>query len=257
MSLYKTPYYYDVAFGFRDISKEVDFFEQCIRTYSKIPVKDVLEIACGPSPYMIELAKCGYSFTGLDNSREMLDYSMENAKKEGIAMKTIHADMREFETISKFDFAFCMLGSLSFESNQAYQSHLKSMAKCLRQGGLYLIDGSIFATWPEKFEGEEWSITKKGLTIDVKYEVNHLDLSNQMITEIITLTIREDDKTKIIKEETKLKFLLLTELLQMITKNRQFEFIGRFNNFDINQPLEQATKINRPMTLLRKKMGVF
>ena len=149
MSLYEKPYYYDVAFSFRDISKELDFFEQCVKKYSKINVEEVIEIGCGPSPYLLEFDKRGYSFAGLDKSKEMLDYSLEKAKEEGIPIKTIHADMSEFETVYKFDFAFCMLGSLALESDKAYLSHLNSMAKCLKLGGLYLIDAVPCTTWPE------------------------------------------------------------------------------------------------------------
>ncbi len=98
MSLYETPYYYQVAFSYRDISKEVAFFEQCIRRFSKINIKEVIEIGCGPSPYLLEFTKRGYSFAGLDRSKEMLDYSIQKAKKEGMAIKTIHADMRKLET---------------------------------------------------------------------------------------------------------------------------------------------------------------
>jgi len=71
--LYDYPLYYDVAFSFRDIGKEVDFFEVCIKKFSKVEVRKVLNIGCGPSPYMLELAKRGYIFTGLDLSEAMLD----------------------------------------------------------------------------------------------------------------------------------------------------------------------------------------
>jgi len=44
IDLYDSPFYYDIAFGFRDISKEVDFFEECIRRFSKIKANKVLDI---------------------------------------------------------------------------------------------------------------------------------------------------------------------------------------------------------------------
>ncbi len=145
-----------------------------------------------------------------------------------------------------------MLGSLALESDLAYLTHLSSMAKCLKQGGLHLIDGVPCTTWPE-FGKEEWAIKKNGLTIEVKWEETPLDLKNQMIREIITLKIKEKEKSRDLREEITFKFLLLTEFSKIITKNRKFEFIGRFNNFDLNQPLKQATKINRPITILRRK----
>ncbi len=84
LDLYDNPFYYEAAFSFRDISREVDFFEQCVKKFSKIKVGTVLDIGCGPSPYMLELVKRGYAFAGLDLSKAMLEYSLEKARKAGL-----------------------------------------------------------------------------------------------------------------------------------------------------------------------------
>jgi ubiquinone/menaquinone biosynthesis C-methylase UbiE len=94
--VYGNPFYYDIAFGFRDIVKEVNFFEECTKRFSKIKVRRVLDIGCGSSPYMLELVKRGYSFTGLDINEAMLAYSLEKARKAGVKIEVIHADMRNF-----------------------------------------------------------------------------------------------------------------------------------------------------------------
>ena len=39
-----------VAFSYRDIKSEVDVFGECIRRYSKIPVRRILDIGCGSAP---------------------------------------------------------------------------------------------------------------------------------------------------------------------------------------------------------------
>jgi len=38
-----------------------------------------------------------------------------------------------------------------------------------------------------------------------------------------------------------------------VEKNGKFEFMRGFNNFDLNQPLEEASKIDRPVVLIRRK----
>jgi len=63
-TVYGNPKYYDIAFSFRDIPKEVETIEQCIRDYSKIPVINVLEIASGTSPHMDVLVGRGNVYTG-------------------------------------------------------------------------------------------------------------------------------------------------------------------------------------------------
>jgi SAM-dependent methyltransferase len=252
MHLYENPFYYDIAFSFRDIGKEVDFFKQCIDKFSKIKVKQVLEMGCGPSPYIIGLSKLGYSFTGLDKSEEMLGYSLEKAHKAGINIKIIHADMRNFRSIEKFDFAFCMLGSIHAESNKDFLLHLTSMSNCLKKGGLYLIDACCRFNWL-RVGGENWTVLKGGLTVNVTYEENVLNMVEQKTLGRITVEVIENGKTKVLQEETISKVIFPQEFLELVDKNGKFEFVGWYNNFDLDQPLELATKVNRPITILRRK----
>lgn len=250
--LYDSPFYYDVAFGFRDIGKEVDFFEECIRKFSKIKVNRVLDIGCGPSPYMLELAKRGYVFTGLDLSSSMLDYSLKKASKAGIKIETIHADMRSFETKEKFDFVFCMLGSISIESNRDFLSHLDSVAGCLGSGGLYLIDASIDFDWTG-LGRERWTMLKNGLTVNVIWEEEPMSLTEQKVIDRLIVEVFEEGKTTVFKTEKIGKIIFPQEFLELVEKNGKFEFLGWYNSFNLAESLENAKKMNRPMTLLRRK----
>ncbi len=250
--VYNNPFYYEVAFSFRDISREADFFEKCIKKFSKIDVENVLDIGCGPSPYMLELAKRGYAFTGLDLSQAMLDYSSGKARKAGIEINTIHADMRNFRTKERFDFAFCMLGSIEVESNSDFLSHLDSVAACLKSGGLYLIDASIHFDWT-RLGRESWTIIKDGLTVNVTWEAVPLNYVEQKITERIIVEVIEKAGARIFKTEKVGKLIFPQEFLELVRKNGKFEFLGWCNSFDLMQPLEKATRFNRPVTLIRRK----
>ncbi|HVP92620.1 MAG TPA: class I SAM-dependent methyltransferase [Acidobacteriota bacterium] len=252
LSIYDNPFYYDVAFSFRDICKEVDFFERCFRKFSKIKVKKVLDIGCGPSPYMMELAKRGYAFTGLDLSKAMLEYSLKKARKAGIKIKTIRADMRNFKTWEKFDFAFCMLGSVEAESNKDFLSHLDSVAACLKSGGIYLIDAAVQFDWT-RAGSENWTVIKDGLMVNVSWSATPINYVEQKEIERLTVEAIENGKTKILRTEKTGKIIFPQEFLELIEKNGRFEFVGWYNNFDLTQPLEKATRFNRPMTVLRRK----
>lgn len=250
--LYDSPFYYDLAFGFRDISKEVNFFELSIRKFSKIKVKKIIDIGCGPSPYMLELVKRGYAFTGLDLSKAMLEYSLKKARRAGIKIKTIHADMRTFKTEEKFDFAFCMLGSIEVESNGDFLSHLDSISACLKSGVLYLIDASVQFDWT-MWGDESWTMIKDGLTLNVTVSTVPVNYVEQKIIEKIFVEATENGKTKIFKLEKVGKIIFPQEFLELIAKNGRFEFVGWYNNFDLNQPLEKTVRFSRPITLLRRK----
>jgi SAM-dependent methyltransferase len=251
-NLYDSPFYYDIAFSFRDIAKEVDFFETCIKKFSKTKVSKILEIGCGPSPYMLELAKRGYAFTGLDLSSAMLDYSLKKARKAEIKIKTIHADMRSFKTKEKFDFVFCMLGSISVESNRDFLSHLDSVAGCLGSGGLYLIDASINFDWTG-LGRERWTMLKDGLTVNVTWEEVPENLVEQKVIDRLVVEVFEEGKSAVFKTEKVGKMIFPQEFLELVEKNGKFEFLGWYNSFNLAESLEKAKKINRPITLLRRK----
>lgn len=253
LNLYDHPFYYETAFSFRDISMEVDFFERCIQKFSKVKVKKVLDVGCGHSPYMVELARRGYVFTGLDLSKAMLDYSLEKARKAGIEISVIHADMCNFKAKEKFDFVFCMLGSITFQSNSEFLSHLDSVSGCLKSGGLYLIDASIDFDW-SSLGRETWTISKNGLTVNVTWEAVPVNLVKQKIIDRVIVEAMESGQKRVFKTEKEDKIVFPQEFLMLTEKNGKFEFLGWYNNFNLKEPLEKATKINRPMTMLKKKI---
>ena len=160
--------------------------------------------------------------------------------------------MSSFKTKEKFDFIFCMLGSISVESSTDFLSHLNSVATCLKNGGLYLIDAAIQFDW-SRLGGESWTIIKNGLTVNVTWMVVPANYVEQKIVEKLIVEAIENGKPKIFKMEKMGKITFPQEFLELVEKHGKFEFLGWYNNFDLTQPLEKATRFNRPITLLRRK----
>lgn len=142
-NLYDYPKYYELAFSFRGLDEEVDVYEQVIGKYSRIPVRSVLDIACGPAPHMSEVVKRGMQYTGLDSSAAMLEYARMKANEQSIAANFIESDMKKFTLADPVDFAFVTLGSFYLTTTEDIVSHLQSVAKILRPGGLYVFQWCI------------------------------------------------------------------------------------------------------------------
>ncbi len=83
MELEKYPLYYEIAFSFFDPKVQVDTFEKIIKRFSKISVRKFLDICCGPSLQLREIARRGYDVIGLDLSPEMLAYLRKKAEEGG------------------------------------------------------------------------------------------------------------------------------------------------------------------------------
>jgi SAM-dependent methyltransferase len=157
--LYDYPVYYDAAFSFRDIRREADVFDECIKQYSKIPVRRVLELGAGTAPHMDEWARREIEYVGIDTNEKMLDYAKSKAEKLPIRASLVRADMRSFSLHRPVDFAYTMLGSLYAQTTEDLDSHFNSVGKALNPGGLFFLDWCVNFQWADPSDADHsWNI---------------------------------------------------------------------------------------------------
>ncbi|MEM3545664.1 MAG: class I SAM-dependent methyltransferase [Candidatus Bathyarchaeia archaeon] len=121
----------------------------------------------------MELARRGYEAVGLDKRRRMLQYLQSKAREEGLRIETVQADMTRFRLRRKADFAFIMMGSFSFKSNEDLLKHLNSVANSLNSGGLYFIQ-NFGVNWKvdwTKVQRQTWEMEKNGVKVEATYEI--------------------------------------------------------------------------------------
>jgi len=256
MSLYRHPLYYEIAFSFFDVKKQIDVFEAIIERFSKIKAKRFLDVACGPSLQLRELARRGYEAVGLDDAPEMLAYLVDKANEEGLRIETVQADMCTFELRGKVDFAFVMMGSLVTDSDAKLLNHLDSVAAALHRGGLYFIQNKA-VDWT-RVEEQKWTMERAGITINTTFNARWKDILNQVCTEKLTLEVSDHGKTIRMESEENLKFVFPQEFKTLIALNGKFEFLGWWEGTEstwfLDKPLEKAKNpSNINMVLLRRK----
>ncbi|MEM2792206.1 MAG: class I SAM-dependent methyltransferase [Candidatus Bathyarchaeia archaeon] len=261
MKVYDNPLYYEVAFSFFNPKKQVDHFEDIIRRFSRIKVERFLDIACGPSLQLRELARRGYEAVGLDKRRRMLQYLQSKAREEGLRIETVQADMTRFRLRRKADFAFIMMGSFSFKSNEDLLKHLNSVANSLNSGGLYFIQ-NFGVNWKvdwTKVQRQTWEMEKNGVKVEATYEIVVKNVVNQTIMEKIIIEVDDRGKKRTLMQEEELKLVFPQEFKLLVKMNGRFEFLGWWkgdvDEWYLDQPLETVCdeNININMVLLRRK----
>lgn len=251
--LYDHPEYYEIAFSFRDIRAEVDVFEECFSRFSRIPVKSVLELGCGNSPHMVELARRGYRYTGLDLSQAMLAYSERKAAEHGVKADFVRTDMLDFSLDTTVDFVYVLLGSLCARNTSELVTHFQSVSRVLRPGGLYLLDWCIQYDPPWKSEaGDTWELELDGVRVRTTVFWEVVNKVEQTFMETIILDVEGRGSAKRIVGRELKRAIYPQEFLCLVDRNPDFEFVGWWNHWDLSQPLEEAEKIDRPITLLRR-----
>lgn len=255
MVVYKQPLYYEIAFSFINPKEQVDYFHKIIKKFSKIKVTRFLDIACGPSLQLREIARRGYESVGLDSSSQMLRYLEKKAKEEGLKIETVKADMTGFRLKEKVDFAFIMMGSLNVESNEKFLSHLDSVAASLNRGGLYLIQNQGF-DWTRTTE-QSWTMERNGITVKTTFEWTFTNMLNQIFREKITLDVDDHGKRKEFVQKEDFKYIFPQEFKALIRLNGKFEFLGWWkgnsDSWYLDTPLEKVENLSDNMLLLRRK----
>jgi SAM-dependent methyltransferase len=251
-SLYANPRYYEIAFSYRDISWEVEVMQKVIGAYSHIPVRRVLEFGCGNSPHMEELLKLGYRYIGIDLSSEMLQYSQDKAKRLGHQVELHRQNMVSFRLDEPVDFAYTMLGSLYVKSTEELISHFSNVNKALNPGGLYFLDWCVDFSWLADSR-DSWTIDQNGISVEVHHSTRLINYIEQTFEENIELIIEDHGSSKRIKQ-TSIRRAIYPQEFLLVSGQQGFEFIGWWNDWDLNSPLEGTEEIvTRPISLLRKR----
>jgi SAM-dependent methyltransferase len=255
--LYDYPDYYDKAFSFRNIGREAEVFDECIKLYSTIPVRRVLELGAGTAPHLNEWARRGIEYVGIDTNENMLDHARKKAQKLAIApiaATLLKADMRSFSLGRTVDFAYIMLGSLHAKTTEDIDSHLSSVANALNPGGLYFLDWCINFQWANPSGStQSWSIDKTLVKIEVSFRTEVLNPASQTVRNRLIAKIDDDGKVFDLEETEIVRTIFPQEFLLLVEKSQKLEFVGWWNNWTLEEPIEGATRIRRPIALLRRK----
>ena len=254
-ALYDYPDYYELAFSFRDISQEVTCFEQLFERHAKVTVSRVLELACGPSPHLRDLCQRGYEYHGLDLNEWMLAAGRRKVTESAWTAEFHQASMIDFDLDAAYQFAFVALGSLYARNTKELSTHFKSVARVLEPGGLYMLDWCVqFGQTPAfSEEGQSWKMENDGTTVEVNVTLRDIDPVEQIVQEVATLNVVDHGRTLTISSSNLRRMMYPQEILLLISAMDEFEFVGWWNDWDLNQPLSQATgEISRPIVLLRR-----
>jgi len=250
--IYNQAKYYEIAFSFINAKKQADLFEKFIRTYSRIKVRRILDIACGTALQLRELAKRGHITIGLDVNSQMIRYLKKTSLAEKLDIEVVKADMNAFKLKKRVDFAYIMMGSIVYaKNNDLFLSHLKSVASSLRSGGLYLIENiPIHWTDPTFFKKQTWITKKEGVEIKTTYQILPKNPLKQEITQILKMEIKNNGIEREFIDKDDLKIIFPEEIKLLIEKNNEFEFLGFFHRNKVKL-LKEISPNN--ILVLRKK----
>ncbi len=250
--IYNQPKYYEIAFSFIDAKKQVKLFEEFIKKYSKIKVKKVLDIACGPALQLREFARKKYISIGIDSNSQMVNYLNDISLKEEAEINVIKVDMNKFRLKNKVDFSYIMMGSIIYaRNNEMFLSHLNSVADSLKSGGLYLIE-NLAMNWsdPKFLKSQSWTMREKGIKVKTTYKITPKNALKQIVSQNFVLDVDDNGAKRKFTNQADLRIIFPEEFKLLVEKNNRFEFLGFFERYNVKKLKDMSSE---NIVLLRKK----
>ena len=94
---------------------------------------------------------------------------------------------------------------------------------------------------------------KDGIVAEVNVKLSNIDPAEQIVREVATLNVEDCGKTLTISSSDLRRMMYPQEFLLMIDAMDEFEFVGWWNDWVLNQPLSQVeSEISRPIVLIRR-----
>ncbi len=103
--------------------------------------KSVLDLGCGPGRFALAFAQRGFAVTGVDRTRFYLAKARVQARRAGVRVEWIQADMRDVVRPNAYDLALSMLTSFGYFDDKQEDVHvLENILASLRPGGTCLLE---------------------------------------------------------------------------------------------------------------------
>jgi len=104
------------------------------------PGTNVADFGCGPGLYTSRLAKLGASVTGIDFSKNSIDYAQKVSAEERLHIQYINQSYLDFETEDRYDLVLMIMGDFCALSLTQRQQMLNRFFRLLKPGGAILLD---------------------------------------------------------------------------------------------------------------------
>jgi SAM-dependent methyltransferase len=252
--LYDFPKYYDLIFG-SDWKAEFDFLRGMFAKYDRKPVEKIFEPGCGTGRLMIKLAQAGYQVAGLDLNPHAVQFCNARLKRHGFPETAFVGDMAEFTLKTKVDACFNMINTFRhLPTEAAAEGHFRSIAGCLRRGGLYLLGLHLTPKTAQKCTEERWSATRGSLTVNSCLWSIETDLKKRDERIGMTYDVYTPTKQFRIRDETHFRTYSREQMRRLIEKTPELELIDTYDfRYDIDGPIDLDDETEDVVYVLKRR----
>ncbi|HOP07569.1 MAG TPA: class I SAM-dependent methyltransferase [candidate division Zixibacteria bacterium] len=253
---YQRPELYELAFGWRDFKKAVDFITEAANRTGLTEIKSMVELGCGPGQYCREFARRGVTACGVDLSPEMVLYAQKIFDDEKLPGYIIEADFRNFSLEAPVDLAVCMMATFNYLlTNEDIVRHFRTVAANLNEGGVYLIElphpRDIYSDG--KSTQDVWEMEDNGLKLRIDWGSDgKFDPLTEIDRGTVRFTLEQNGVIGSFESLDSSRRLSLGHLRALLQLADCFSIAGMYGDLDCEQPFDNTKKSWRLLLILKK-----
>ncbi len=125
--------YYDKLMGDFDYKGYVAFIKDLLQGQG-------VDLCCGSGKITMALARLGKKMIGVDLSADMLNFAIQNSKKNSLDILYVQEDILQFEPAHKLDFACCVCDGINYIPTQELPKLWNNISNFLKDDGVFVFD---------------------------------------------------------------------------------------------------------------------
>ena len=209
-----------------DTENQVDFIIQTLKLTGK---ERILDLACGFGRHSLALAERGYRVIGVDITKAYIDDALSSARKRGLAVDFLQADIRDLTYREEFDIVLNLAdGAVGYlDTEEENNKIFEVIAAALKPGGKHLMDICNAEHAERFFPKKHWEIGTKTLSLpEFKWD----PLARRMLFRDWSVTFGEIAEKPVLGEFISTRLYSRAEI-ERIFRQRQMDIIGTYSDY--------------------------
>lgn len=145
-------------------SRNKNFIEKSVEwivsNFGIIKNTEIADFGCGPGLYSTKLAEYGAKVTGIDFSKNSINYAQKMAEKKGLDIEYIITNYLEFETTNQFDLIIMIMCDFCVLSPEQRKILLQKFQSLLKPDGKVLLDVYSLNAFNQKEESATYELNQ-------------------------------------------------------------------------------------------------
>ncbi len=254
---YDSPLYYDIIFS-ADTPLECQFMHDVMALHAPgVPLRKVLEPACGSGRLVLGMAQRGCKVVGFDINEAMLTFGRERLAQEAptVAAKLVQGRMEDFDLGKNYDLAHCLVSTFKYllQETEA-RAHLACVARALRSGGLYVLGFHLSDYDDPSRSRERWFGKRDNTEVICNIQSWPPDRKSRLEQVRSRLTVRQGRKRSKLETHWTFRAYNAAQVRRLLQTVPELEHVATYDfTYDLKKPRKFDDNQLDNVLILRKR----